>query len=105
MPRRERLRRHRSRKGRCRCLCSLRPAPLADAHFRHLVRQFHRLGPRPLAEFLAEIACERMLCSEIEARLEAYLARLDRSVLEALDGAELTVLRPRVQEATRSVSR
>lgn len=91
---RDRLRRRRRDKGRCQRLCSLRPDPLADAHFRRLVARFHRLGPRPLAEFLAEIACERMLRSEIEVRLEQYLARLDRGVLEAAGGAELVVLRP-----------
>lgn len=90
---RDRLRRHRRRKGRCQCLCS-RPDPLADAHFRRLVRQFHRLGPRPLAEFLAELACERLLRSEIEARLTDFVIRLDRDLLEATGGAEILAIRP-----------
>lgn len=91
---RDRLRRRRRDKGRCQCRSLLRPAPLADPTFRHLVARFHRLGPRPLAELLAELACERLLRGEIEVRLEQYLARLDRGVLEATGGGELVALRP-----------
>lgn len=92
---RDRLRRHRRSMGRCQRLCCLRPAPLADPCFRRLVARFHALGPRPLAELLAELAAERLLRSEIEARLEEYLARLDRDLLNAIDGAELVAIRPR----------
>lgn len=77
-------------------LCSLRPAsPLADPTFRRLVARFHRLGARVLAELLAEIVCERMLRSEVEARLEEYVARLDRDLLDATGGAERLAIRPR----------
>lgn len=62
--RRDRLRRRRGRRRRP--LCGAFPAsPLADPRFWRLCRQFHALGPRPLAEFLAELAGERMLRTRI----------------------------------------
>lgn len=94
MPRRERLRRGRRSKGRCQRLRSLRPAPLADAHFRQLIERFHRLGPRVLGELLSELGAQGLLRTTIETRLEEYVARLDRGLLGATGGAELVALRP-----------
>ena len=76
--RRDRLRRLRDCAGRRR-LCRASPAPLADAHFRHLVERFHRLGPGALAEFLAELGGGWLLRSEIELRLAEYVVRPERA--------------------------
>ena len=70
---------------------------LAGPHFERQVEHLHRLGPRPTAELLIEIARCTGQSSFIAHRLEEY-ARLDRDILRAL-GADrfppmpLTVIR------------
>jgi hypothetical protein len=56
---------------------------LADLRFRRLVAQVHALGPRVMAEFLAELGAERTLRTPIEIKLERFAA-LDPVVLQAL---------------------
>lgn len=91
-----RLRRHRDQRCRPRRLHYAFPASsLADPAFRHLVARFHALGPRVMAELLAELGAEGLMRTTIETRLEEYVARLDRDLLKATGGgAEILALRP-----------
>ena len=57
--------------------------PLAGPRFENVVERLHRLGPRPTAELLSEIARHTGQSSFIAHRLEEY-ARLDRDILRAL---------------------
>jgi Ser/Thr protein kinase RdoA (MazF antagonist) len=61
------------------------PIDLRDARFRRDVERLHRLGPRPLAEMLAELAARRLLRTEIDALVARY-ARLDGAALDAAGG-------------------
>lgn len=61
---------------------------VADVRFRLLVRKVHALGPRVLAEFLAELAAERSIMTPIEQKLEQYAA-LDPSALAYLGGDQM----------------
>ncbi len=56
---------------------------LAGRRFEHLVERLHRLGPRPLAELLIEIAHCTGQSSLIADRLQAY-AGLDPELVCAL---------------------
>jgi hypothetical protein len=53
-----------------------------------LVESLHRLGPRPLYEFIVEIITKHGIAGDVDARLESYAA-IDRRVLEALGGTEI----------------
>jgi hypothetical protein len=59
------------------------PVDLRDRRFRRDVKRLHRLGPRVLCEFLAELGARRMCRTEIEG-LAARYARLDPAILDAL---------------------
>jgi hypothetical protein len=61
------------------------PVDFRDWQFRRDVAALHRLGPRVLYEFLAELACRRLIRTEIEA-LAARYARIDPAILDALGG-------------------
>ena len=56
---------------------------LADPRFEHLCRQVHALGPRPMAELLAEIATATGEPNLIADRLQAY-AGLNPEIVRAL---------------------
>jgi hypothetical protein len=65
----------------------LTPAPplgLADIRFRRAVTQLHALGPRVVAELLAEIAAAYLLRTPIEAMVERYIGRLDPATTRAI---------------------
>ena len=65
--------------------------PLAGPRFEFIVEHLHRLGPRPLAELLIEIASHTGQSSFIAHRLEEYV-RLDRDILRALGGDRFPVM-------------
>ncbi len=56
---------------------------LAGPRFEHLIERVHRLGPRPLAELLAEIATATVEPDLIADRVEAY-AGLDPEAVRAV---------------------
>ena len=64
---------------------SVLDAPTAGLRFERQIEHLHRLGPRPLAELLAEIAHHTGQSIFILDRLQAY-AGLDRAVLRAVGG-------------------
>ena len=45
---------------------------VADPHYRRQVEQLHEQGPRPVGEFLAELAIEHGIQSKINAKLSRY---------------------------------
>jgi hypothetical protein len=51
----------------------------------HLASSLHRLGARPLFEFIDEIARHHGIGGDLDKRLERY-ARLDREVLHLVGG-------------------
>lgn len=54
-----------------------------------LVRSLHRLGERPLLEFMLELSAgDKALADDIEQQLARY-SRLDPAMVEALDAREL----------------
>ena len=57
----------------------------AGPRFEHMVEHLHRLGPRAVAELLAEIAIATGEPGLIADRVEAYAA-LDPAVLRAVGG-------------------
>jgi hypothetical protein len=57
---------------------------LAEVQFRGVVTRLHRLGPRVLAELLAEIGARYLIRQPIEATVAAYAARLDSAILAAV---------------------
>ncbi|MCW2244738.1 hypothetical protein M2352_000329 [Azospirillum fermentarium] len=59
--------------------------PDEQVRVERLARQLHELGPRALAEFLAELAAKTDSQDDIIDRLERY-SRLDPSMLSAIDG-------------------
>lgn len=60
-----------------------------DVRFRRLIERFHALGPRPLAELLAELGAERLLPHVLEQRLAEYVDRLAPEMLRALGADRL----------------
>ncbi len=58
---------------------------LAGPRFEHLCRQVHALGPRPMAELLAEIATATGEPNLIADRVEAY-SKLDPEIVRAVGG-------------------
>jgi hypothetical protein len=57
-----------------------------ELRFARAVERLHRLGPRSLYQFLAELSAARMIRVEIEAMVDRYVARLDPDLLHALSG-------------------
>src|SRR5262249_4911775 len=58
---------------------------LSEIQFARAVACLHQLGPRPLYEFLVDLAAARMIRTEVEVELERHLGRLDPEFLRALD--------------------
>ncbi len=58
---------------------------VADLRFRREVKRLHRLGPRVLAELLAELAAERGIRVLVERKIDKY-AELEPEVLKAAGG-------------------
>ena len=58
---------------------------IADPRFRRQVERVYVLGPRVIAELLAEIGAERSIRTLIDQKLDTY-AELDRKVIEAVGG-------------------
>ena len=61
------------------------PLHIRDRRFERDVLHLHRLGPRPVAELLRELADAHGLADDIEALLARY-ARLDPATVQTLDG-------------------
>ncbi len=61
---------------------------LAELRFQRHVEYLHRVGPRALGEFLAEIGATRSCRTEIDRRLARY-ANLNPEILRALGGVAL----------------
>jgi hypothetical protein len=66
-----------------------------DLRFRRQVGKLHALGPRAMAELLAEIGEQRACRTFIDQRLEAY-SELNPELVKALDGDEFP--RPPIYE-------
>ena len=64
---------------------------VADLRFRRQVLRLHRLGPRAIAEFLAEIGAERAVMTVIDQKLDTY-AELDPETLEVVGGADFSLV-------------
>ena len=58
---------------------------VADLRFRRRVERLHRLGPRAVAELLAEIGVERGIGTIIDRKLDLYVD-LDIAAIEATGG-------------------
>ncbi len=58
---------------------------VADLRFRRQVQQLHDLGPRIVAELLAEIAAERGIATIVNQKLDTYVD-LDPTAIEAAGG-------------------
>jgi hypothetical protein len=67
------------------------PIDLAEIRFARAIGRLHPLGPRVLAEFLAELGAARMIRTEIEAMVERYINRLDPKIVRALGGDRFPV--------------
>ena len=66
------------------------PSPVAAEHvadlkFRRAVERLHRLGPRVVGEFLAEIGAARSITTIVDRKLATY-ADLDAAGIEAAGG-------------------
>ena len=59
--------------------------PLAGPRFERQIARVHALGPRPLAELLAEIAAVTGQPAIVADRLQTY-ARLDPEIVRAVGG-------------------
>jgi hypothetical protein len=64
----------------------LQTIDLADVHFDRACERLHRLGPRAVGEFLAELGAAYLIRTPIETQLERYTARLDRDTIRAVGG-------------------
>ncbi len=62
---------------------------VADMRFRREVKRLHRLGPRVLAELLAEIAAERGIRVLVERKIDKY-AELDPETLHVTGGNDFS---------------
>ncbi len=58
---------------------------VADLQFRRRIERLHRLGPRVIAELLAEIGAERSITTIIDSKLAAY-TELEPATIEAAGG-------------------
>lgn len=76
---------------RCQGLSATAAEIVADLAFRLRIRRLHARGPRLIAELLAELAAERLLLTDIEERLDRFLAITD-AALNRTGGRELPPL-------------
>ena len=58
---------------------------VADLRFRRQVERLHHLGPRAVAELLAEIGAERGITTIVDRKLDRY-AEIDPAAIEAVGG-------------------
>ena len=58
---------------------------VADLKFRHQIQRLHRLGPRVVGEFLAELGAERGIATVIDQKIDTYV-ELGAAVLEVAGG-------------------
>ena len=58
---------------------------VADMRFRRQIERLHRLGPRAVAELLAEIGAERGITAIVDRKLATYAA-IDPMALEVASG-------------------
>lgn len=70
------------------------PTNLSEIRFRRTLERFHRLGPRLLAELLAELGARFLIRQPIEAAVARYVARLDPDLLQAVGGDQLPPIPP-----------
>ena len=61
------------------------PEVVADMRFRRQVERLHLLGPRAVAELLAEIGAERGITAIVDRKLDLY-TELDPAAIEAVGG-------------------
>jgi hypothetical protein len=86
------------RSGKGAASCSIDGATASEAidpdeiRFWRALERFYRLGPRALAELLAEIGARFLIWKPIEAAVARYVARLDPDVLQAIGGDQLPLL-------------
>jgi hypothetical protein len=57
------------------------PVNLLDVRFARLCERLHAFGPRPFAEFLAELGGQYLLRTPIESLAADYVTRLDPTLL------------------------
>lgn len=50
---------------------------ISDPAFEHLVERLHTLGPRPVAEFIHQVAAGRLNDPAMRERLAEYIRRLE----------------------------
>ena len=60
---------------------------VADMKFRRQVERLHGLGPRAIAELLAELAAERSIMTAIDQKLATYVS-IDPEVIGAAGGSD-----------------
>ncbi len=60
---------------------------VADLLFRRRFERLHKLGPRAVAELLAELAAERSIMTAIDQKLATY-TELDPTALGAAGGSD-----------------
>ena len=66
---------------------------LAGPRFERMIEHLHRLGPRPVAELLIEIAHGTGQSALIADRIEAY-SRLDADFIRAVGGDKFPPIPP-----------
>ncbi len=71
--------------GTFRHIGSLAADLVANPRFRHQVEHLHSLGPRAIAELLAEIGAERSIRTVIDRKLDRY-SQLKPESLKATGG-------------------
>ena len=60
---------------------------VGDLRFQRRVERLHKLGPRAVAELLAELAAERSIQTVIEKKLATYVS-IDPEVIGAAGGSD-----------------
>ena len=66
-------------------ICAVAAETGSHPHFRRQVERLHRLGPRAVGEFLAEIGAERSIANVIDRKLDTY-TEVKPEALEATGG-------------------
>jgi hypothetical protein len=61
---------------------------MPPARYWRLIKHLHELGPRATGELLREIGRDRMIMSDLEARLERF-GRLDADIVKAIGADQL----------------
>ena len=74
-----------TKSGTFRSIRAIAAEVVADMHWRREIKRLHRLGPRVLAELLAEIAAERGIRVLVERKIDKF-ASINPETLEAAGG-------------------